>query len=156
VGDGPSEPQYLDFGINLLERLMSIETWKKEFYPISADSTQIKTDLQAINHSIKKWEGLRSENLERHGLKTSYESIMDSSSSEASDFRIDGNSCALCTKHYRKCRECPLHISRDSNDCDTGAEDEDMSPYLDFTDNKDPEPMIFWLIKAKVDLTTKE
>lgn len=38
---------------------MSLETWKAEYYPISARETK---QAQATAHSFKKWEGLRREN----------------------------------------------------------------------------------------------
>lgn len=44
---------------------MSLETWKEEFYKIPAEEC-IKE--QALDHSITKWEGLRPENLQKHGL----------------------------------------------------------------------------------------
>lgn len=39
---------------------MSLETWKEEFYPIPADEVP---ESQALAHSLRKWEGLRKENL---------------------------------------------------------------------------------------------
>ena len=44
---------------------MSIESWKAEFYPTPADEA---SKDQAIAHSLRKWEGLRKENLDRHEL----------------------------------------------------------------------------------------
>ena len=44
---------------------MSIATWKKEFYsPISKCPKS-----KAAAHSLKKWIGLRPENLAKHGLE---------------------------------------------------------------------------------------
>lgn len=39
---------------------MSLKTWKLEFYPVEA-STVSKED--ALDHSLRKWEGLTEENL---------------------------------------------------------------------------------------------
>ncbi len=46
---------------------MGIATWKKEFYPPISKVTR----ANAIDHSLKKWIGLREENLKRHDLKLS-------------------------------------------------------------------------------------
>ncbi len=46
---------------------MSLESWKKEFYPTRA--ADVKTLDEALTHTERKWEGLRPENLERHGLR---------------------------------------------------------------------------------------
>ena len=84
---------------------MSIETWKKEFYPRSAASRMSKKS--AIEHSIKKWEGLLSENLKKH------EVVIDVCGDVHDDeisFEISDQSCALCQKYMHKCCvKCPLY-----------------------------------------------
>lgn len=44
---------------------MSLETWKQEFYPVSAEEAVVDA-IAAVNHSIKKWEGLRPNTLANH------------------------------------------------------------------------------------------
>lgn len=84
---------------------MSIETWKKEFYPVSATSRMSKK--AAIEHSIKKWEGLLPENLKKHVV------VLDRCGDIHDDeirFEISDQSCALCQKYMHKCCvKCPLY-----------------------------------------------
>lgn len=84
---------------------MSIETWKKEFYPVSATSRMSKK--AAIEHSIKKWEGLLPENLKKHNVVISrYGVIYDGKI----NFEISDQSCALCQKYFGECCiKCPLY-----------------------------------------------
>lgn len=84
---------------------MSIKTWKKEFYPKSAASRMSKK--AAIEHSIKKWEGLLPENLKKH------EVVIDVCGNIHDDeikFEISDQSCALCQKYWVECCiKCPLY-----------------------------------------------
>lgn len=84
---------------------MSIETWKEEFYPVSATSRMSKKS--AIEHSIKKWEGLLPENLKKHGV------VLDRCGDIHDDevkFEISDLSCALCQKYFWECCiKCPLY-----------------------------------------------
>ena len=55
--------------------IMSLESWKNEFYPVSAGAlaaTPGVTDLQMVDHAIRKFEGLRLENLTKHDVKLSW------------------------------------------------------------------------------------
>ena len=84
---------------------MSIKTWKEEFYTVSAASRMSKK--AAIEHSIKKWEGLLPENLKKHGV------VLDRCGDIHDDetkFEICDESCALCQKYVRECCiKCPLY-----------------------------------------------
>lgn len=125
---------------------MSIETWKAEFYPVPADSDEAKAD--PIEHSLRKWRGLRADALERHGLTRGSSVLTDSNKSV---FSISGDTCALCEVHYRlpnssqNCLLCPLaiHLGRK---CDHGLK----SPYQVNFRSGDPEPMIAALEAAQV------
>lgn len=126
---------------------MSVKTWKKEFYPISAKSP--KTKLGAIKHSIKKWRGLTIENLKKHDVETSkyFSCIRD----PKEVFIIDAGSCALCNLYLypnndmeRKCLECPLYSILNKKSCDVGM----RSPYAIWADKKNPNPMIHALETA--------
>jgi len=118
---------------------MTIATWKEEFYPLDARSIK---EEDALSHSIRKWKGLRMENLKRHGLWRAWRKIYD----DKEELAIDGDTCALCV-HYigdDECKECPLfkYLGRKC--------DEDEGPYSEFATKAygDPEPMIAALEKA--------
>ena len=95
---------------------MSLQSWKSEFYPVPADA--VPEDL-ALAHSLKKWIGLRPENLKRHdveftGTRVHQPGIPDE------QLYIEGSSCALCHYHLHpelprwdgRCRSCPLYAVR--------------------------------------------
>lgn len=44
---------------------MSMRSWKKEYYPVEA--AKVPKEL-AVVASLRKWIGLRLDNLQRHGL----------------------------------------------------------------------------------------
>ena len=111
---------------------MSIETWKKEFYPISAARAAKKSKLFALEHCLKKWQGLTTANLKKHSLEPP--SRMDK-------HWPDGYSCALCCKHPYCSYACPLaEIGCDCNDPD--------SPYREYLATTNPASMINALKKA--------
>lgn len=115
---------------------MSLQTWKDEFYPKPAHQVP---ESEALQHSLQKWIGLRSENLNKHKLKHSLGIITDSSKEQ---LFIDSTSCALCSHYLDKdgedeCPKCPLTLKRGFA-CDDG----DNPPYLSLTCDNDPEPMI--------------
>jgi hypothetical protein len=83
---------------------MSLRTWKKEFYHVSA--RRIKNDKDALKHALLKWKGLRSENLEKHGLEKWYSCIKEKKN-QYNEFFIDSANCSLCVLH-KGCTSCPL------------------------------------------------
>jgi hypothetical protein len=136
---------------------MSLETWKAEFYPVEAKD--VPAD-KAVEHSLTKWRGLRSENLTKHelcvGSRRHLTVITDVDQDVSGNaFRISAGTCALCI-HYdnlivRHCTLCPLAIVRMNTECDepmTHGESEGYPPYQYFVTKHDPEPMIQWLEKA--------
>lgn len=129
---------------------MSIKSWKAEFYKENAyDVAQDGSDLQLIEHSLAKWEGLKPENLEKHELKGVGHRIVDTKSDEA--FRVDCDSCALCQKYDADdCYTCPITKVR-GYDCgsDNDENDEDNAPWHEWAVNQEPYHMIYWLTKAK-------
>lgn len=73
---------------------MSMETWKAEFYPVEA-IVATGSELEAAEHSLKKWEGRSPDNLKKHELHLSgIHTITDEDAGE--DFDFNGNTCALC------------------------------------------------------------
>lgn len=126
---------------------MSISSWKKRFYPVDVDEKL--TNLEAVQHSLKKWRGLVPVELKKHGLTvTAYSDIADK---QGSQFSIDSTSCALCFKHdqINNCRTCPLTRVRGGVRCDTSRKDEQLSPWSQWTMRQQPGPMIMWLMRAE-------
>ncbi len=115
---------------------MSLDSWKKIYYPTPADSAEAQAAPAA--HSLRKWEGLRLVVLNEHGLAKVNSRIED-----ADAFFVDGDSCALCMAHYTEtpsggfsCGKCPIKIHL-GHSCDRG-----LKPYTKWTIENDPEPMI--------------
>lgn len=146
---------------------MTIATWKAEFYPIEAEKTERE---DALPHSIRKWEGLRPENLAKHGLRivpSQYGALAEegyddeksiySGDNPSHSFRMHSGNCSLC-HHYMypypdstlgKCKPCPLYQARRGQPCDYARPDEANSPWHAFSFKSDPLPMISWLEKSK-------
>lgn len=143
---------------------MSLESWKEEFYPIEAEHEK----ADPVGHSLRKWQGLRKENLEKHGVVIDCERLLiDTEDSGGKGFRVGADSCALCEIHYNSdepiyyhgdeddeddednCGRCPLKVARGGVSCDMPREGEKLSPWTHFVRLEDPEPMIVWLERAK-------
>lgn len=115
---------------------MSLASWKKEFYRTPANRVSKR---YAIQHSLKKWIGLKSSNKKRHSVFLEDISLVD----EKDNFLPFGDStCALCY-HYDNCTDCPLVAANKGRKChDTGQ------PYNVFIDTYRIGPMIKLLRKA--------
>ena len=133
---------------------MSMKTWMKKYYPVPAKSVR---QADALDHSIRKWQGLQSSALKAHGVR-----VDDSTFTRITDgtqyLSIDGETCALCVtylKRHRDCNKCPLAIARNGISCSDVLEPEEKSPYASFSDaiKTDAKPMLAWLRKAKRMLT---
>lgn len=126
---------------------MSLESWKAEFYPVEARDVPKE---RAAAHSLKKWEGLRKEELEKHECELTHWGDVQSRHRET--FYIIGQSCALCV-HFavpwknNNCLDCPLSKARGGVSCDSCRRDEAVAPYQALK-SKGPEPMIGWLKKT--------
>jgi hypothetical protein len=131
---------------------MSLDTWKVEFYPTPACDCSAE---DAIEHSLRKWRGLRGEALARHGLVR-----VDNGFAEPGGgcwFYVSASSCALCEHFYSedeegnepRCAKCPLAIARGGFPCDDEQPGEADSPWVVWTADDDPEPMIAALEEAK-------
>ena len=118
---------------------MSYETWCEEFYPVSADYCK---EEDAIEHSLRKWIGLRIENLDKHELRIVGRSVRDGNSHTL--LIIADRSCSLCRWYASfRCDDCPLAQVLGGR-CDVID-----APYDIWCDTKNPEPMIEALQKAK-------
>ena len=126
---------------------MSLQTWEEEFYPEPAEAAAKRGEAVAVEHSLRKWEGLKEENLARHGLLESSHSISEAKTDQ--HLEISSVTCALCLMTGVSCRPCPLYKARGGSACDRRRFDEVKAPWYAWTDDRDPEPMIFWLTKAK-------
>lgn len=133
---------------------MSIKTWKSEFYPKPVEETSPE---EAILHSLRKWEGLRPENIQKHSVNINcFGNIYDD---RYNRFNVDNRSCSLCHHYYddikdadERCDACPLSIVRGGKSCESATDTENIGmclpPWNQYTENGNPEPMIFWLKKA--------
>ena len=145
---------------------MSFSTWKKEFYPVKAETIAKKgSEVDIVQHSLTKWIGLRPNNLVKHGMKKvefNLISEVDANFDEwpycdKKSLSITDETCSLC-KAYRyddltwishPCENCPLHIVRKNTPCTLCEKGKErISPYSMFTVKGDPEPMIADLRRA--------
>lgn len=114
---------------------MSVASWRREFYRVAASRVKKK---DALEHSLRKWEGLTKENLRKHDVWVSGGMVADMS---GDDFPIDDGTCALC-RHYAdvdlKCAGCPIADARGGKICDEG----DNAPYILFSVKDNPIPML--------------
>ena len=139
---------------------MSKKTWLREFYPTPADRFSPDNDLphtalETVRHSLRKWEGLTKENLDKHGLFRSpfgSDTLLwrrDDTELGAYDEKVitvNSTSCSLCMKYYNialydACELCPLAKSL-GRSCARQKVSGILSTYGQFTINENPLPMI--------------
>lgn len=144
---------------------MSLQTWMDLYYPTPAEEFEPDYEqdidpppptpevrLAAVEHCLRKWVGLRPAALDEHDVERDGPMLLDSEE----HFDIDAGSCALCALHEdgTGCEHCVLAQARGGTpcagygDCDRDRGD-DRGPYHEFTRFGNPEPMIFWLTKAR-------
>ncbi len=124
---------------------MTLSTWKAEFYPIEA--SKVRGKRKALKHSLRKWIGLRKGNLEKHGGEA-YQGDLRFADGI---FEVDSDSCALCELYVGlqgTCEKCPLLAAHAGTRCDHQNKGEVFTPFADFLENSNPEPMIRLLRKA--------
>lgn len=133
---------------------MSLDSWKEEFYPIEAGNFEgVDYPEGVVRHSLRKWIGMRKENLAKHECARSmYGDLVSVAGSQVKQtFGISSKSCSLCVAYMgRDCSKCPLAIIRGGVACDKPASqlDEFTSPWFKWAHAGDPEPMIGYLEKA--------
>ena len=135
---------------------MSLQTWMDEFYPTPAQ--KFPTELEAVEHSLRKWKGLTRENLEKHGVIHRGWNIRDDNDTR---LLIDSTTCALCQRHtkdeedFANCDKCILkkvNVSEFDGQhygCDPAMPGHDYSIFYVFIVRSNPQPMIELLEKAK-------
>jgi len=138
---------------------MSLKTWLVKYYPSPA--TREMTWLQAVEHSIVKWQGLSQAVLARHGLRQSTCVLVDDAADET--FEVSSDSCALCHKTdvastYEvgsdSCKGCPLYEVRGNVACAAPIAD-DSAPYQAWVFGNDSKPMLKWLRRTRKMLLEK-
>ena len=133
---------------------MSLETWKKEFYPVEADSLEAQASTRtAIEHSLRKWRGLRPEALLKHEVRLegpyNKEVVDDCADAENGPrFLLGNQSCALCLyiTDYT-CEACPI-FNVSGAACDPAENSDEVTAWEVYVHDADPEPMIAQLEKA--------
>lgn len=88
---------------------MSLASWKREFYRISANEV---SERHALKHSLRKWTGLLYRNKKKHKVSLEGKNLVDDEDHcGQSHFAFDSDSCALCKHHMEPssiCSNCPL------------------------------------------------
>ena len=135
---------------------MSKHPWLEAHYPQHAEECT-DSELEAVEHAILKFEGLKPEVLKEHGLYLENCHVMTQEDEDSDDILLhySSTSCALCHRHrdedgHLKCNECILSELRNGYACDetTEAEDPEPSPYYAAMMG-DPEPMLKLLHEAR-------
>lgn len=139
---------------------MSLRNWIADYYPETAENIVQRTrdPLDLLDHSLRKWMGLRPDVLSRYGLKVIRSStegpvkIVDMDDLEWY-LPIDCNSCSLCCAYPDDdCSDCPLLLAR-GIPCDQKTDlayiDETRAPFVSFFEDADPEPMIDLIEQAR-------
>jgi hypothetical protein len=150
--------EWLDQPEQLRQRLKAETRWERNFYPVPASTVPKE---HAIEHSLRKWQGMRPAILSEHGVIRSLNMLVDRRSG-AHILSVDTQSCALCQHHYRatlerdpssdgnepgRCPSCPL-VAVLGRACDADP-DEGVSPWDAWAhEERDPEPMISALKSA--------
>jgi hypothetical protein len=151
---------------------MSMQTWKQEFYASPASkvgaTAYLRDDvISAVEHSLRKWEGLTEENLAKHEVELSidYCGVLTPGDPK-SELGINGHSCALCcyvdtieddNGVYVDCNPCP-YFKTFKKACCMHTEDQRYAslvgtdvndyPFTVFEDTGNPLPMIQALEKV--------
>lgn len=126
---------------------MSLASWKEEFYPTDAADCSEK---DALEHSIRKWKGIREEALEKHGLLIGGNDnmICEAHYPGESFLAFSPKTCALCWRYSTgvfNCDRCPV-VQGGHTGCYNPP-----SLYQAFFWDLDPEPMIEMLESLRKD-----
>jgi hypothetical protein len=91
---------------------MSLQTWIKQYMP--TDPGDCKTDLEAIEHSLLKYQGLRKGAMAEHGVARAGGQLVQKSNFSKRIGIMGMDSCALCIRFKdstakQSCAKCPLY-----------------------------------------------
>jgi hypothetical protein len=132
---------------------MSRESWASEHYPIPAEQA-VGSELEALQHSHKKWIGARAENYTRHGARLYERNLIFK---DGRSFGFTSDTCALCLRHGFTCNSngpCSL-IEILGDICCHDNPQLSESPYDRFVRTGNPEPMI-QLIEDAIKMISKD
>ena len=122
---------------------MSIQSWKKEFYPVDASKCR-KSILKALKHTLLKYTGTLKKNLKKHDIEKGKGSgrLFDCRGMSYGKLGFGEDTCALCNNpsDFPDCEKCVLYES--GNGCLSENDGDWKSPYHVFTIDNDPMPMI--------------
>lgn len=126
---------------------MTLQTWMEEYYPVEAST--VKDRIEAIRHSLRKWEGIREENMDKHEVASLDGYSIENWDGSGDVFSIDGDSCALCHLYFDGndyCDACPI-FELTGRTCDGHLDSEegnsiDLHPFYMWRKRGNPEPMI--------------
>lgn len=140
---------------------MGIESWREEFYPETGEASAKRGTLAAIEHGIRKWEGVRDENLKKHGLHRYRTGIFDEDGREM--MRLGWEECGLCWIYQCEegpkgkdlgCKGCPL-VGVDENGIDIVCGGEGHGYWLVSQNRAGPEILIGELKQAREEWVKK-
>jgi len=120
---------------------MSIQSWKKEFYPVDASKCR-KSILKALKHTLLKYTGTLKKNLKKHDIEKEKGSgrLFDCRGMSYGKFGFGEDTCALCPNNFPDCSTCILYKS--GNGCLEDYDEDKINPYRFFVSDSDPKPMI--------------
>lgn len=121
--------------------------WIEEFYPVEAEQAA-GSDAEALQHSLKKWQGLRPENLGKHGVIRGPFTTLHAAGSEDPLIYVDGSSCALCKRYEAGCKPCPLYAANGGRTCAESGPLENVSAWGAYVRYGSPERMIALIERA--------
>jgi len=106
------------------------EQWLKAFYPCSAQEAAARGVDEAVRHSLRKWRGLRQENLAKYACALP-------------PIKVNEETCALCVLFIgnEDCQGCPI---ADATFCCNNV----VGAFSRYDLRRDPEPMIQILTEA--------
>lgn len=123
---------------------MSYEAWKTRHYPTDASEfsglahRDLNVQLRATQHALRKWRGLRKENMFEYGLTFFSPREIGEIGTSIISLRVDASNCALCQlctdeNERIQCSRCPITIIN-GRTC--------APEYRTCSNHEDPEPMI--------------
>lgn len=122
--------------------------WLRKYYPVPAKRMKRASKIAAIEHSLRKWLGLRV--IKKYGIRKIDNALIDNTTRQAI-LDVNFSTCSLCVKYFDViCSKCPLAQVRNGIPCDKPmvSGTKIANPYASFIIKDNPEPMIFWLRKA--------
>lgn len=129
---------------NLETKMPNLDDWLKTYYPVPANLAAQGTDLEAIDHCLRKWQG--AVDAAQYGLKYQNWCLVDSAGHRL--FWFDNESCALCEKYTEDDEEEQKCYDEYGQLCPFCKHTGRMCPYPE--SRHDPLPMITTLQRIKL------